>query len=211
MSEKTISKSKNKVRPAKIAANGTKPVSKTFQYGKSGTLSGLKAKNAVKIGKPEAAYPAQKHGALKFKEASRGLDFDGAATAELETSPLEQETELAEQLVAEVADDSADVKELCETYQLKRDELGRLTGFSLRALAEWAGGKLPSQPAKRRLQEVRRLLDALAHIVKPGSIPRWLHQPNPAFDRLTPLQVIELGEIDRLWLMLHDMGSGQPE
>jgi len=74
---------------------------------------------------------------------------------------------------------------------LKREELGRLTGFSLRALAEWASGKLPSQPAKRRLQEVRRLLDALAEIVKRESIPKWLHQPNPAFDRLTPLQVIE--------------------
>ena len=123
----------------------------------------------------------------------------------------DQETELADKLVAEVADSGPDVKELCDTYSLKREELGRLTGFSLRALAEWASGKLPSQPAKRRLQEVRRLLDALAEIVKRESIPKWLHQPNAAFDRLTPLQVIELGEIDRLWAMVHEMGSGQPE
>jgi hypothetical protein len=58
---------------------------------------------------------------------------------------------------------------------------------------------------------VRRFLDALAGIVKPDSIPRWLHQPNPAFDRLTPLQVIELGEMDRLWAMVYDLGSGQPD
>ena len=123
---------------------------------------------------------------------------------------MEAEAKLAERLVAEVADTSGDVKALCETYDLKREELGRLTGFSLRALADWAAGELPSQPAKRRLHEVRRLLDALAEIVKPESIPKWLHQTNPAFAPLTPLQVIEMGEIDRLWAMVYDLGSGQP-
>jgi hypothetical protein len=114
-------------------------------------------------------------------------------------------------LVEDVAITGTDVNALCETYKLRREELGRLTGFSLRALAEWASGKLPSQPAQRRLHEVRRLLDMLAQIVKPESIPRWLHEPNKAFDGLTPLQVIELGEIDRLWAMVHDLGSGQAE
>jgi hypothetical protein len=102
-----------------------------------------------------------------------------------------------------------DVASLCEVYGLKREELGRLTGFSLRALADWAGGKLPGQPAQRRLHEVRRLLDALSGMVKRESLKSWLHQPNPAFDRLTPLQVIELGEIDRLWAMVHELGAGQ--
>ena len=123
----------------------------------------------------------------------------------------ESENALAEKLVRSVADDNPDVNTLCETYQLKREELGRLTGFSLRALAEWASGKLPSQPAKRRLHEVRRLLDALAEIVEVKIIPQWLHKANPAFDRLTPLQVIELGEIDRLWAMVYALGSGQPD
>jgi DNA-binding transcriptional regulator YiaG len=82
----------------------------------------------------------------------------------LESTPKEQETDLADKLVAEVADSGPDVKELCGTYRLKREELGRLTGFSLRALAEWASGKLPSQPAKRRLQEVRRLLMPLPRL-----------------------------------------------
>jgi DNA-binding transcriptional regulator YiaG len=121
-----------------------------------------------------------------------------------------EEDRLARRLMAEVSRDNADVNSLCGAYKLKREELGRLTGFSLRALAEWAGGKLPSQPAKRRLHEVRRLLDALAEIVKVESIPQWLHQPNPGFERLTPLQVIEVGEMDRLWAMVHDLGSGQP-
>lgn len=120
-----------------------------------------------------------------------------------------REAALANRLLEEIDGASADVKVLCRDYHLKREELGRLTGFSLRALAEWAADKIPSQPAVRRLREVRRLLDALAEIVPPASIPAWLHKRNPAFENMTPLQVIELGEIDRLWAMIHEVGSGQ--
>lgn len=122
-----------------------------------------------------------------------------------------RETALAEALIAEVAESGSDVETLCNSYGLKREELARLTGFSLRALAEWSAGKVPSQPAKRRLHEVRRLLDALSELVKRESIPEWLHRRNEAFDRLTPLQVIEFGEIDRLWRMVHELGAGSPE
>lgn len=116
----------------------------------------------------------------------------------------------ASQLISEVADGSADVAALCADYGLKREELGRLTGFSLRALAEWAAHKRPSLSAKRRLHEIRRLLDALAEIVDAKKIPGWLHHKQPVFDGMTPLQVIEVGEIDRLWAMVHDMGSSDP-
>ena len=170
-----------------------------------------KSKAAVEAGQSKTAYGSHVILDSQLHDDGQAVFFAASPHIELGTAPLEQETELAEKLVAEVADSSADVKELCDTYGLKREELGRLTGFSLRALAEWASGKLPSQPAKRRLREVRRLLDALAEIVKRESIPKWLHQPNPAFGPLTPLQVIELGEIDRLWAMVHDLGSGQPE
>ena len=127
-----------------------------------------------------------------------------------EENSVADEVTLAGKLVAEVEAGNPDVKTLCESYGLKREELGRMTGFSLRALAEWSSGKLPSQPAKRRLQEVRRLLDALSGLVKPEVIPKWLHNPNNAFEGMTPLQVIELGEIDRLWAMIHELGSDQP-
>ena len=134
-----------------------------------------------------------------------------AAPRPIRINAEKREAQLASELVDEIAGESNDVQELSQKYDLKREELGRLTGFSLRALAEWASGKLPSQPAKRRLHEIHRLLDALAEIVKPDSIPLWLHQRNEAFDPLTPLQVIELGEIDRLWAMVHDLASGEAE
>jgi len=113
------------------------------------------------------------------------------------------ETKPGNHRVDAVAMTSPDVHALCNTYHLRREELSRLSGFSLRALADWSAGKLPSLPAQRRLQEIRRLLDALAEIVQPAAIPGWMRTPNPAFDKLSPLQVIEMGEIDRLWQMVH--------
>ena len=167
------------------------------------------------LNKAAHAYAAHKPSGWKMKEAARHLEEYGGGSSAVAEPPQgiaeEREAELAERLVGEAAEAGPDVNALCDHYELKREELGRLTGFSLRALADWSAGKLPSQPAKRRLQEVRRLLDSLGEIVKRESIPEWLHKPNPAFGRLTPLQVIELGEIDRLWAMVHDLGSGQPE
>ncbi|HEX4793431.1 MAG TPA: hypothetical protein VH370_06545 [Humisphaera sp.] len=103
--------------------------------------------------------------------------------------------------------DPSDVKQLSDYYGLRQTDLGRMTGFSLRALADWSAGKLPSEPARRRIHEVRRLLDSLAQVVKPEAIAPWLRQRNPRFGEMTPMQVIEVGEIDRLWEMIHQMSS----
>jgi len=190
-----------------IKSKGKAPaaVGKAVHY-KSPKMHGLKSK--LTAGKMASyAFPISK--TAHFHDAPGGATYVVEAEAP-EISAEEQETELASRLVDEIANETNDVNELCERYGLRREELGRLTGFSLRALAEWASGKLPSQPAKRRLHEIRRLLDALAEIVKRESIPQWLHKPNEAFAPLTPLQVIELGEIDRLWAMVHDLASGQP-
>ncbi len=212
MNDKTAGKNKGKAKSVQVLTigdqqGGLKPVLSV----KRGKQYSFVPKAPAVHGKQKAAYTSYSPSAIQIHDAGIGAEFAAAPPTGLETTPLEDETGLADQLVSEVARDSADVRALCETYKLKREELGRLTGFSLRALAEWAAGKLPSQPARRRLQEVRRLLDALAQIVKPESIPQWLHQRNPAFDRLSPLQIIELGEIDRLWAMVHDLASGQPD
>ena len=42
----------------------------------------------------------------------------------------------------------------------------------------------------------------------PEAIPQWLDAPNDAFDGLKPLEVIERGEIDRLWNMIFYLESG---
>jgi DNA-binding transcriptional regulator YiaG len=84
----------------------------------------------------------------------------------------------------------------------------RLTGFSERAIAGWESGEPMSESARRRLLEVERFRKRLAEVVKPELIPAWLNTPNKAFDGLKPIEVIERGEVDRLWNMIFYLESG---
>ena len=91
---------------------------------------------------------------------------------------------------------------------LTRKVFSRLTGYSERAIANWEGGGKPDDPGLRRIKETERFQERLAEIVEPGAIPEWLDTPNQAFDGLKPLEVIERGEIDRLWNMIFYLESG---
>jgi transcriptional regulator with XRE-family HTH domain len=91
---------------------------------------------------------------------------------------------------------------------LQRKTFARLTGFSERAIADWERGKPISEAGLRRLREIERLQDRLAQVVRADFIPQWLETPNQAFEGLKPLEVIERGQIDRLWRMLFYLESG---
>ena len=106
--------------------------------------------------------------------------------------------------------DGTVVKQITTKYGLRQETLSRMTGFSVRSVAEWSGGKEPSAPAKRAFMEMDRLLDALARLMDSKEVGKWLKEPNPAFDGSTPLQVIERGQSDRLWRMLYFVESGEP-
>ncbi len=188
---------------------GNKKANKTTE-----TAYQTKGSEAYELKEGTVNYQYPSGGTVFQSKLMQGISYKNSPTNSAPIKNLTEmkrlhgvESNLAGELVDQI--NNPDVIQLCEIYGLKREELGRLTGFSLRALAEWASGKLPSQPAMRRLREIRRLLDALAEIVQISAIPDWLHKPNTAFDRLTPLQVIEVGEIDRLWQMVHSLGSGE--
>ena len=72
----------------------------------------------------------------------------------------------------------------------------------------WESGCTPDEAALRRLTEIDRLRSRLGQVMKPEFIHEWLSTPNEAFDGLKPLEVIERGEIDRLWDMLFYLESG---
>ena len=91
---------------------------------------------------------------------------------------------------------------------LSRKMFSRLAGFSERAIADWEGGKPMSEPGLRRIRELDRFRDRLSEVVAADAIPAWLDTPNEAFDGLKPLEVIERGEIDRLWNMIFYLESG---
>jgi hypothetical protein len=96
------------------------------------------------------------------------------------------------------------------TFKMPQPYVVRLTGFSPRSVAKWSEGILPSPKQEKALVEMDRLLEALARVMKPAQVGQWLKSPNPAFDGSTPLQIVERGEIDRIWRMLFDLESGQP-
>jgi DNA-binding transcriptional regulator YiaG len=91
---------------------------------------------------------------------------------------------------------------------LTRKVFSRLTGYSERAIANWESGESPDEPGLRRIRETERFQEKLGEVVRPEEIPQWLGTPNDAFDGLKPLEVIERGEIDRLWNMIFYLESG---
>ena len=103
-----------------------------------------------------------------------------------------------------------DLRRLRTAYGLGQEQFSLLTGFSVRSLAAWEAGRAPGVAARRRLQELERLRAALATVVRREAVSAWLDAPNPAFGGLKPLEVIERGEIDRLWRMVHELGGGVP-
>lgn len=60
------------------------------------------------------------------------------------------------------------------------------------------------------LTEHRRLGRALAEVIRPEFIGPWLRMPNEAFEGLSPLEVIERGELERIWRMVYELESGVP-
>jgi transcriptional regulator with XRE-family HTH domain len=100
------------------------------------------------------------------------------------------------------------VAKLRKELGLSRREFSRLTGYSERAVANWEGGRTPDAPALRRIKEIDRLRSRLSQVIKPAFIPEWLSTPNDGFDGLKPLEVMERGEVDRLWDMIFYLESG---
>jgi len=102
------------------------------------------------------------------------------------------------------------VKEFCDSYGVTYGMVTRLTGFSQRAVANWAQGRKPSESTERRLTELNRMFESLGQLISKETIGPWLKEPNSAFDGSTPLQVIERGESDRIWRMIYELESGEP-
>src|SRR5258708_10757552 len=76
-------------------------------------------------------------------------------------------------------DKQISVREMTKRFAVRQDTLSRMTGFSPRAVAEWASGKEPSPPAKTVFTEINRFLDALARLQHHKEVGQWIKQPTP--------------------------------
>lgn len=103
------------------------------------------------------------------------------------------------------------LKTLRASLGLTQPQMSRAMGISTRKLSELESKDLaPKADTRRRATEIQRLHHGLTRIIDPDDIAPWMNEPNPAFEGSTPLQLIERGEIDRLWQMIYLVQSGQP-
>lgn len=98
--------------------------------------------------------------------------------------------------------------ELRSRLGMPREVFGRLVNVSVRTIADVESQQKKPEKLLRNYVEVKRLCDGLSEVVDPASLGDWLKTPNAAFDGFKPLEVIERGEIDRLWEMFYRLRSG---
>ena len=91
---------------------------------------------------------------------------------------------------------------------LNRKTFARLANFSERTLATYE--KHPEFPAAIRSQVVEavRLVNALLEIIPADQLSAWLHAPNRGFGGRRPWSLIEQGEKDVIWAMIHQTRHG---
>ena len=93
---------------------------------------------------------------------------------------------------------------------LTRPEFARLVGLSERSIAtRERGDEKLAEASRRKIIETGRLYAKLrGSFPSPEKLATWMRSPHPAFGNSKPLQVIERGEIDRIWMMIHRIESG---
>ncbi len=100
--------------------------------------------------------------------------------------------------------------ELRARLGMTRALFSRLVNVSERTLAKVEGASETADKLKRPYNEVERLYAALAEIVDPAILGEWFETPNDGLNELKPIEIIERGEIDRLWEMVWRLRSGMP-
>jgi DNA-binding transcriptional regulator YiaG len=100
--------------------------------------------------------------------------------------------------------------ELRHKLRMAREIFGRLVNVSVRTIAQVESNRKKVDKLQRNYVEVDRLCDSLSEVVQPEALGEWFNMPNEAFSGLKPVEVIERGEIDRLWEMYYRLRSGVP-
>lgn len=100
--------------------------------------------------------------------------------------------------------------ELRDRLAMPRPMFGRLVNVSERTIAKVESGTDDADKLKRPYNEVYRLWEALRDVVDPESLGFWFRTPNDAFGGAKPMELVERGEIDRLWDMVFQLRSGMP-
>jgi transcriptional regulator with XRE-family HTH domain len=118
-------------------------------------------------------------------------------------------TQPPQMLSVQIAD-TPEVKNLRKNLGLTLDEFAQLLGSSARSVSGWENGQAMSQLAERVFREVKALIGRLSALSDPARFPDWLKKQNPAFSGLSPIQLIQSGQMYRLWELVFRIESGNP-
>ena len=94
---------------------------------------------------------------------------------------------------------------------MPRVVFGRVVNVSERTIAKVESAAQQVEKLRQPYNEVYRLYEALAEVVEQESLGIWFVTASEAFGGLKPIEVVERGEIDRLWDMVFRLRSGMPE
>jgi len=134
------------------------------------------------------------------------------ATATLTKRPLQRSAGKPQRIAKTntPASATAAIKQLRLLLKTPRPIFARLMGCSERALANWEAGRPIQDIYKSRLNELRKLYDELAEVTEPEGIGPWFTAPNEEFGGMKPIELIERGEMFRIWRMVFFLKSGTP-
>jgi len=102
------------------------------------------------------------------------------------------------------------LKEFCKKFQVTQNDITRLMGYSAKSIATLATSGQTNAKSERRIEEMTRLFNALSSVMKPEFIGQWLRTKNKNFEGAPPLQIIERGESDRVWRLIYQLETGEP-
>lgn len=103
------------------------------------------------------------------------------------------------------------VADVRQSFGATRKLFARMTGFSERSIAGWESGRDLTTASRQRILEMQRLHQALSQHLPQDRIADWLDTPNLELKNLKPIEVIERGEIDRIWILLYQLEAGIPD
>lgn len=93
---------------------------------------------------------------------------------------------------------------------ISRRMFAQLAGFSERKLATYEKARTLPKHVLRPVTEAVRLIRALRALAGDDvALKDWLEKPNRAFDKRTPLSLVEAGQSDVLWQMVHQLRQGE--
>lgn len=91
---------------------------------------------------------------------------------------------------------------------VNRQTFARLANCSERTLATYEKQQELPEPIRPQVNEALRLVDALLDVIPASELMKWLHSPNRGFGGRKPWTLIEKGERDLIWEMIHQTRHG---